>query len=114
MKNTLTLRAAAAAVAILALAGCGTTTSDDGKAPQGKIATAAVADNLYADVHARWSGDDAPSKRWIDTAAMLVCKQISGGIEPIVVPDHAANNSVIVTAAERYVCATDRGPSSKG
>jgi hypothetical protein len=91
---------AATALAVLALTGC--TQAAPAAPPE------PTPSNIYRAVHDRWEGDNAPDKDWIDDAATLVCKQIIGGIEPRVVPDHAHNNEVVVTAAERYVCEVDR------
>ena len=93
-------RIAAIAAVALALAGCA----------QNNIAPAAshTSSDIYRAVWQVWEGTDHPGERWIDTAATLVCKQIIRGIEPVVVPGHAANNEAVVSAAEDYVCEIDR------
>lgn len=93
--------AAAAIVAALALTGCAST------APTTPKVSTAAASNIYEAVLENWEGSDRPSEDWIDTAAMLACKRIIGGIEPRVVPDNAHNNEVVVSAAEDYLCEID-------
>lgn len=90
---------------MLALTGCAATAN----AAPAKIAAPAAADStIYEAVLNNWEGTDRPNEDWIDTAAMLTCKQIIGGIEPRVVADHPGNNELVVSAAEDYVCEIDR------
>jgi len=112
---------AATAVTLLALTGCATTVT---AAPTPTVTvTADSADsarvidatNIYRHVHSAWKGDNPPSKPWIDDAAMLVCKQLIGGIEPRVVGNSEipsrvddGNNRVIIMAAQKFVCEADR------
>lgn len=85
------------------LAGCATnaTPAIDPKATPQAAAT------IYEAVWRAWDGEP-PDERWIDTAAMLTCKQIIGGYEPRPVADHPENNELIVSAAEDYLCEVDR------
>ncbi|MGC5078451.1 hypothetical protein [Agrococcus sp. DT81.2] len=98
--------AAAALVAALALTGCAS--ANAASVSIAKASPAPTHSNIYEAVWQNWDGTDRPDERWIDTAAMLTCKQIIGGIDPRVVRDHAHNNEVVVAAAEAHVCEIDR------
>ena len=103
---------AAALLAALALTGCAQAAPAAPVHPKVAVDVAvqpklAVDATIYEAVERGWDGT-APDHAWIENAATVVCKQIIGGIEPRVVPDHAANNEVMVAAAEQYVCEVDR------
>lgn len=97
--------AALAVIAAIALTGCGTAAATG---QSQKVTPSATPTNIYAAVWQDWEGNDRPSEDWIDTAAMLVCKRIIGGVEPRVVPNHPHNNEVVIAAAEQYLCEVDR------
>jgi len=109
--------AALAAIAVVALSGC----TSAAAAPAPTVAAPTVttpqieSTNIYRAIHAGWKGDDAPSKPWMDDAALLVCKQLIGGIEPRVMPGvegenwlSDGNNRVVVLAAQKFVCDESR------
>lgn len=101
---------AATAVALLALTGCATAASaaTAAKPPAAPVVAQIETTNIYRHVHSAWKGDEKPSKPWIDDAAMLVCKQLIGGIEPRILMGgnriDQGNNRVIVLAAQKFVC----------
>lgn len=95
---------AATAVAVLALTGCATASTS--AAPP--VQQSADPANIYEAVWRDWDGTDRPDEGWITNAATVVCKQIIGGIEPRVIPDHPGNNEIVVAAAEQFVCEIDR------
>lgn len=110
--------AAVAVIAVLAMAGCASATALTAAAPAVKPAAVAPAEVLtfHLAVQRGWLGNNVPDEKWIDTAALLVCKQIIGGHEPRAIdweaPDadiHARKNEAIfIAAAEHFVCEIDR------
>lgn len=105
--------AAAAIIAALALSGCAgaqAVSADMKRGPVDNRATyveAPSADMMLESIRKGWVGADAPDAEWLSTASLLVCKQIIGGIEPRVTPDHA-NNELVVSVVEWGVCEIDR------
>jgi hypothetical protein len=96
---------ATTAAVLLAVTGCAAA----GAAPLAQSAAPSpTPTSIYEAVWQGWEGLDRPDERWIDTAAMLACKQIIGGIEPRVVRDHPGNNELVVSAAEDFLCEVDR------
>lgn len=107
--NKLAGAATALAVAV-ALTGCASQSIAAKHTPDDRRSTFVAnpgADMMLNAIQKGWVGDDAPDAEWFDTAALLVCKQIIGGIEPRVT-DNPANNELVVSTAEWGVCEIDR------
>lgn len=96
----------AVALAALTLTGCAVAQPTPQPAAQAVIVEQEPT-SIYEAVWQGWEGIERPDEAWIDTSAMLVCKQIIGGFEPRVT-GHAENNEILVVAAGDFLCEIDR------
>ena len=111
MKKT----AALAVIAVLAATGCATVPAELLPA---KTWTLSPADPQPASqsgqqrgiveiVQDQWIGDDVPTAHWIETAAVMACKRMNGGLEVGTYADGEygpLNSELLIVSASKLVC----------